>query len=136
MNLDDLADLPEFVTPPAGAYRATLTSLEAKAIGNHSGVEIKITLNETLELADPTEAEVKPGTETSVSFLTDNEYGVGSFKAFLKPLADHFDTSSARETFEAAKGAEVMLVTKVRKGKKGTDAEDRRYLSIHKVEVL
>lgn len=136
MNLDDLADLPEFLVPPAGAYRATILSCESKKIGDHPAVEVKFRLDETLELSDPTEAPVAPGTETSTSFMTDNEFGVGALKAFLKPLSTAFQTSTSRETMAACKGAEIMLVTKVRKGKKGTDKEDTRYLGIHKVEVL
>lgn len=136
MNLDDLADLPEFIVPPAGAYQATIISLESKKIGDHPAVEVKFKLNTVEELSDPSEAPPASGTECSTSFMTDNEFGIGALKALLKPLATHFGTRSANETMAAAKGAEVLLVTKVRKGKKGTDSEDKRYLAVHKVDVL
>ena len=133
-NLDDLADLPEFVVPPAGAYHATILSIEEKKIGEHPAVEMKFSLQETLELSNATDAPVAPGTECSVSFMLDNEFGVGGMKAALKPLQVALGTASARETMEAAKGCSIMLVTKVRSGK-GENA-DKKYLGIHKIEVL
>jgi hypothetical protein len=135
-NLDDLADLPEFKVPPAGAYNATILSIEEKEIGSHPAVEMKFKLLETLELASPTDAPVENGTECGVAFMLDNEFGVGALKAALKPLATAFGTSTSRETMAAAKGASIMLVTKVRQGKKGTDSEDKTYLGLHKIEVL
>jgi hypothetical protein len=136
MNLDDLADLPEFIVPPAGAYQATIISMESKKIGDHPAVEIKFRLNSVEELSDVSETPPAAGTECSTSFMTDNEFGVGALKAVLKPLAAHFSTTTPRETMAASAGAEVLLVTKVRKGKKGTDKEDQRYLGVHKVDVL
>lgn len=133
-NLDDLADLPEFVVPPAGAYNATIISYEEKKIGEHPAVEMKFRLNETLELSNPTDAPVKQGTECGVSFMLDNEFGVGGLKAVLAPLKAALGTNSVRETLEACKGANIMLVTKVRAGK-GENA-DKKYLGIHKVEVV
>jgi len=133
-NLDDLADLPEFVVPPAGAYNATILSVEEKKIGGHPAVEFKFRLNETMELASPSDAPVKPGTETSVAFMLDNEFGVGALKAVLAPIKVAAGTATTRETMEAAKRMDIMLVTKVRSGK-GENA-DKKYLGIHKVEVL
>lgn len=134
VNLDDLADLPEFVVPPAGAYNATVLSVEEKKIGEHPAVEMKFKLIETLELASPTDAPVAPGTECSVSFMLDNEFGIGGLKAVLAPMKAALGTSTARETMAAAAGLSVMLVTKVRNGK--GDNADKKYLGIHKIEVL
>lgn len=133
-NLDDLADLPEFVVPPAGAYNATILHIEEKQIGTHPAVEVKFSLQETVELASASDAPVAPGTECGVSFMLDNEFGVGGMKAFLKPLQVALGTTTARETMAAAKGMSILLVTKVRSGK-GENA-DKKYLGISKVEVL
>lgn len=133
-NLDDLADLPEFVVPPAGAYNATILSIEEKKIGDHQAVEMKFKLQETLELASATDAPVAPGTECAVAFMLDNEFGIGGMKAALAPLKAALGTNTARETMEAAKGCSIMLVTKVRSGK--GDNSDKKYLGIHKIEVL
>lgn len=135
-NLDDLPDLPEFVVPPAGAYSAEILSCEEKKIGEHPAVEMKFKLLETLELANASDAPIAPGTECGVSFMLDNEFGVGGLKAAMAPLKAALGTTSARETMAACKGATIMLVTKVRMGKKGTDNEEKRYLGIHKIEVV
>lgn len=133
-NLDDLADLPEFVVPPAGAYTATILDVLEKKIGEHPAVEFKFKLDSTVELASATDAPVKDGTECGVAFMLDNEFGVGKLKAVLKPLQTAFGTTTARETMQQAKGAQIMLVTKVRSGK--GDKADQKYLDIHKVELL
>jgi len=133
-NLDDLADLPEFVVPPAGAYNATILSVEEKKIGEHPAVEMKFKLMETLELASATDAPVAPGTECGISFMLDNEFGVGGMKAALAPLKAALGTATARETMAAAKGMSIMLVTKVRTGK--GDNADKKYLGLAKIEVL
>lgn len=135
-NLDDLVDMPEFVVPPAGAYNATIKGFEEKKIGEHPAVELCFIFAETLELANPTDAACAPNTETKIAYILDNEYGVGGLKAILAPLKVAFNTTTVRETLEACKGASVMVVTKVRNGKKGTDKEDNKYMSIHKLEVL
>lgn len=133
-NLDDLADLPEFVVPPAGAYTATILSFEQKKLGEHEAVEAKFRLDATVELASATDAAVEDGTECGVAFMLDNEFGVGGLKAVLKPLQAALGTATARQTMEAAKGMQVLLVTKVRSGK-GENA-DKKYLGISKIEVL
>lgn len=135
-NLDDIADLPEFVTPPAGAYRATILGIEQKEIGTHPAFEAKFKLLETLELSDPNQAPVADGTETSLAFMMDNEFGQGNFKKFISPIAENSGVSSIREAIGAAKGAEVMIVSKVRKGKKGTNQEGNEYFDIVSLQVL
>lgn len=137
-NLEDLADLPEFLTPPAGAYRATILSYTPKEIGGHEAVEVKFKLLETLELtnpvdeSDPNTKPVADGTETSIAFMLDNEFGVGALKKFNAPLAASLGVNTVREVMEGAKGLEVLIVTKVRVSKK----DDRRYFDVAKIDVI
>jgi hypothetical protein len=133
-NLDDLADLPAWEIPPAGAYHATILAVTEKQIGTHPAVEFKFRFDSTMELANPGDIPVKDGTESSVSCMLDNEFGIGALKEMLKPIKAALGTNTTRETMEAAKGLTVMLVTKVRSGK--GDAADKKYLSITKLEVL
>jgi len=133
-NLDDLADLPEFIVPPAGAYNATVVAIEEKKIGEHPAIEVKLRFDNTLELASASDAPIKEGTESSVSFMLDNEFGVGAMKGFLKPLQIALGTNTSRETMAAAKGMQIMLVTTVSSGK-GKNS-DKKYLNVKKVEVL
>ena len=133
-NLDDLADLPEFVTPPAGAYTATILSAVERKIGTHDAVEFKFRLEETQELANAGDTPVQNGTETSVSFMLDNEFGVGALKEMMKPIKAHTGLASVRENMAAAKGLQVLLVTTVRSGK-GENA-DKKYLGVKHLAVL
>jgi len=133
-NLDDLADMPEFLVPPAGAYEADVVDIAEKKVGDNGGVEVKFRLVNTLELANATDTPVAPGTETSLFFNLQNEFGQGDFKNFLKPISAATGISNTRELMTAVKGMRIMLVTKVRSGK-GENA-DKKYLGLQKVEVL
>lgn len=130
-NLDDIADLPEFKPFPAGAHRATV-AFESKAIGEHPALVMKLTAIETVELADPAGTPTAAGDTTDVSFMLDNEFGLGKMKEVMKPLSAHFATVKVSETTAAAQGAEVLVVTKVRENKKapGTFYTDIVSLSV------
>lgn len=131
ITLDDLKDLPEFAVYPAGAHRVT-SVLEAKKIGEHPAVEVKFTLIETVELADPTQTMPVAGTESSVAFMMDNEFGQGNFKKFIAPLAAHFGTTNVRTIAEQLAGTELLIVTKQRQNKEKTAT----YLDVVSVQVM
>ena len=136
MNLDDLADMPEFLVPPAGAYAATIKSITKKEINKHPSFEVTFILNDVVELADATEKPPEKNAETSTAFMMDNEIGQGSFKEFLKPLAAHLGTGKVSEIIEQAKGLQILLLTEVRKGKDKNDGSERpKYLGIKGVTV-
>lgn len=136
-QLDDLNDLPEFLVPPPGAYRATILSATEKKVGDHPAVEFKFKLLETMELTNTDDTPVADGTETSIAYMLDNEYGVGNFKKFLAPIALATGASQAREVMAASVGLEVLLVTKLRVVKaKVVGEEDRKYFDVSKVEVI
>lgn len=131
MSLDDMQDLPEFKVLNNGAHRVTI-EFETKEINKHPAVELKVKLLETLELADPSQEPDAVGTESSVAFMMDNEFGQGGLKEILKPLAAHFGTTKFGEIKEQAKGMEVVIVTKQRQNKDKTQT----YLSITKLAVV
>lgn len=131
MKLDDLADMPEFKVFPPGAHRVTI-SWEQKKIGEHPAIELKMKLVETVELGNPTDTPCDAGTECSVAFMLDNEFGQGKFKEIAKTLAAHFGTSSVGKTLEASASAEVLVITKTRQNKEKTQT----YLDVVKLEVL
>ena len=132
MSLDDLPDLPEFKVYPAGAHRVTM-KFEKKQIGTHPAVEAKFTMIATEELTDPAKDQpVDAGTESSVAYMLDNEFGLGNFKELMKPLAAHFDLSSVPEIMEAAANLEVVIVTKTRQNKEKTQT----YLEITQLIVI
>lgn len=133
-TLDDLADLPEFTVPPAGTYQMVIKSAEQKKVAEHPAVEVKFSISSTVELEDDTQEPVKDGTETSIAYMLDNEFGVGSLKKLLKPIGEHLGVSKVSEILEQSRGMEVVTVTRVRKGK-GENAE-RKYFDIVRLEVL
>ena len=131
MTLDDLADMPEFSVPPAGAYMATILGIEKKEINEHPSWEVKFRIDEVVELSDPTATPPAPKAETSTAFMMDNEMGQGSFKEFMKPLAAHLGTTSISAVVEGAKGLQIVLVTTVRQNKDKTAS----YLGIKAVSI-
>lgn len=121
-NLDDLADLPEFGTYPAGAHKVTI-KFEEKVVNEHPSIELQMVAIETLELANPgADQPLTPGAQGSVLYMMDNEFGQGNFKKVAKVLAAELGVSSLREVISGANGMEVTVVTKVRQNKDKTQS--------------
>ena len=131
ISLDDIADLPEFTNFPPGAHTVSI-KLEKKVVNNHPCVELGMTLISTEELADPTSEPVAPGSESSVLFMLDNEFGAGKFKKIVKPLAESLMTTSVKEVIEHSKGMECLVVTSIRKNKEKTQS----YMDIVSLQVV
>lgn len=130
-NLDDLADLPEFGTYPAGAHKVTI-KFEEKEVNNHPSIELQMVAIETLELANPgADQPLTPGAQGSVLYMMDNEFGQGNFKKVAKVLAAELGVSSLREVISGANGMEVTVVTKVRQNKDKTQS----YTDVSKIIV-
>lgn len=139
-TLDDLADMPEFKPFPAGAHRATI-SFDQKKVGEISSIELSIEGIETVELSNADDTPIAPKDSTSVLYMlkkkdgTNNELAQGQLKNILKPLQAHFGTSSSRETMEQSKGAEVLLVTKIRTDKRDKD-NIKNYTDVVSLQVM
>lgn len=132
VSLDDLPDLPEFKVYPAGAHRVTI-SWEKKQIGEHPAVELKTKMIETVELTDPAkDTPVDAGTESSVAYMLDNEFGLGKFKEIMKPLAVHYGTTDLSKILEESNNAECLIVTKLRPNKEKTAT----YMDITSLQVV
>lgn len=131
ISLDQLADLPEFKQYSPGAHRVK-TVFKAKEVNKHPAVEIKFTLVETCELVDPASAACEPGTECSVVYLLDNEFGQGNFKSFMAPICAHFGENNLSKAVEAAQGMELVIVTDLRKDK---NDPNKQYLTVVSVVV-
>lgn len=131
-TLDDLEDLPEFAVLPPGAHRC-YASLGIKEINDKQCVELKLKLIEHLELANPAEDSALPeGSESSMVFMLDNEFGRGNLKKIAKPIAAALGTSSLKDTIEQCKHMEVAVITTQRKDKKDPD---RVYLNVKELQV-
>jgi len=135
-TLDDLADMPEFRPYPAGTHRFHLTLVNKTAkkdwINGHPAVEAKMKLIETVELANPADAPLTAGAETSVLYMLDNELGQGSFKNLMKALVAHFGARSNRELMEECRNLECLGVTKLRANKDKT----KEYTDLVEIQVV
>jgi len=91
-QLDDLKDLPEWKTFPAGVYLCKpAVKSEKKKIKNEECTVITITATllegGVIELNDKDATPPEVGSQTSVQFTWENEYGQGALKNILKPIA-------------------------------------------------
>lgn len=122
-TLDDLADMPEFKPFPAGAHSilATLIDKTAKKdhVNGHPAYELRMKLEEHLELVNPEEA-LQKGAETGILYMLDNEMGQGQFKKLLAAIAVKFPGLSNRETAAQVKDLAMAVVTKQRANKDKT----------------
>lgn len=132
MELDDLADLPEFKVFPPGAYTVTI-SWEEKEINKNPSLELGLKLIAVQELADVSDVPPNEGDECSALFNLSNEYGVGNLKKILKPLKEHFGVGRTGDLIEASQGAECLVVTKLRADK---NDKDKKYMDIVSLTVL
>lgn len=121
MNLDDLADLPAFEIYPAGAHKVRI-GWETKSINSHPSLELKMAYLECIELSSPGDKVPDIGTECSVLFMLDNEFGQGKLKAAVSKLRDFFGTSNLFQIVEQSQGLEVTVVTKIRQNKDKTQS--------------
>ena len=136
-TLDDLADLPSISLFPNGAHKV---SLATKIDPVKASVMFTMTYIEPLELADPTSTAPAAGDKNSVFFNlkkkdgSANEYAQGALKAIVKVLQATFGGATTTEVLEAAKGAEVAVVTKIRLGKGEYEGKDN--IDIVKVQII
>jgi hypothetical protein len=113
-TLDDIADLPQFLAFPTGAYIVHLPNgLEEKTIANHPALSMKVKCVEIKELANPGEATlVKVGDQGDIAFMLDNETGRGFAKIVLKAIGERIKSKNNREIIAASKGINALLVCK------------------------
>jgi len=130
-SIDDLADLPEFQVFPNGVHKVII-NWESKEVNKHPSMELKMKAIETVELANPAaDSPLAAGTESSVLFMLDNEFGQGKFKSIIKQLAEATGSTKISEAVEASNGMEVQVVCKVRQNKDKTQS----YTDVTKVIV-
>ena len=127
--LDSVEDLPGFEVPPQGRYLCLLT-ISPKEINGKGNLEFKYVVQETIELASPTDVEPKQGANFTELFSYDK--GLPMAKDKLKKLCEGLGiptSSSLSEIVESAQGVGVEATLKHRKNPKGDDPE-RVYASV------
>jgi hypothetical protein len=135
-SVDDLADLEKFTPIPAGSHRLRLEW----SFPEHDTdvvVQLKLTVVETLEMANSAEETPEPGKTGNIRFalqkkdgtpLLDkngkpNTFGQGQLKEVIAVLQPTFGGATVREVIDASQGAEVVCTLKVRASKNDPDAK-------------
>lgn len=124
-TLDALADMPEFKPFPAGTHSILGTLIDKASdkklwVNGHPAYEFKMTLDETLEMADSTQLALAKGAETNVLYMLDNEMGQGQFKKLMTALSVKFGEKTNRELIGECKNLAMTVVTKQRSNKDKT----------------
>lgn len=135
MSLDDVADLPEFLTPPSGAYVVTQLSHERKEAGDHPAMGVKFKIEEVVEMTGDLDEDEKPpaaGSEFEMLFMLDNEFGTGTLKLYLNPIKTQSGSTSVRQSLQAGDGMKLLLVISRTYDKK----KDRNFSKIKKVAIV
>jgi hypothetical protein len=113
-KLEDLADLPEWVTFPAGVYKCKPSvKIEKKLNTKSKAMETIITIGAKLieikELNDPASVKVAVDSETSCRFTWENEFGQGGLKKLLAPIAALTKISSVKQLLDILGSADDVL---------------------------
>lgn len=130
-SIDDLADLPAFEVPPAGAYILRVTC-SPKVINEKPAVEAAFEVIETVELSDAKDNPAAPGTKFSMAFMVQNEFGVGKLKQFLAPFQEHFQQGNIGALIAEIKDIQIAATLKVRKDK---EDPDKKYANVTNITV-
>lgn len=130
-SLDNLSDLEKFEPIPAGSHLTTLNFGREDSNGLPV-VVVGLTLVETLELANSTDAMPEPGKKINLKYflkykdkntqeVVPNKVGQGQLKEILRVVQETAGGSSPAEIMAAAEGIQVAVVLKVRSSKDDAD---------------
>lgn len=135
MSLDDIEDMPGFLTPPTGAYVCEWRECEQKDVNDHPAFEVKFKIAEVHEVTgdlEDGEASPKVGDEFNLLYMADNKFGAGQFKELCKPIGVRLGTSNLGQIVAQAKGMQLLLVISRKYDKK----KDKNFSKIKKVAVI
>ena len=141
-DLADLADLPEFQLPPAGAYTlegVIIETVEREKIG--TVVVVKAKVISTDELKNEADTPVADGSILDWSFPLQlateqaTKFAQGGLKVFTKPLAQYYGVGKFSELVEKFPGTQfnAILTVRVKAGKDG--AEDQKFSGVKAITI-
>ena len=91
---------------------------------------------ETIEYADPQDAETSPtkeGDTSNTMFRLDSEYGAGNFKRCATPFAEVVGSSHLRAIVEGVQDVECVVITGLHQDK---NDKDKYYLVVKEISVV
>jgi hypothetical protein len=133
-SVDDLADLEKFTPIPAGThmlrYNWSFPEHDEQVI-----VQLKLTVVETLEMANSSEPHPEPGKTGNIRFPIcmkdgspiialsgkENTFGQGQLKEIISVLKGTYGGETTREVIMNSEGAEIATTLKVRASKNDPD---------------
>lgn len=123
LSLDDIPDLPEFGAWPAGTYIATakMTRKMVKMAGADTPcVELALKLA-AVQAIDPADSAPVEGSETSILYNLQNEFGLGSFKKLAKATQSYFGCAgTVGAVVEQVQDVGCVVTLSAKKDKKDT----------------
>ena len=132
-SISDLADLPEFKQPPAGAHRCYF-NLSAKEVGGEPALVMNFKVIETLELEVDTDKPLEAGDEFDITSTMTNEFGQGLVKSVAAKAcaAQGVDpeTVTLGQSFEPFIGGEVIAFTGLRVDRKDKSKTPRHFVTL------
>jgi len=133
-SISDLADLPEFKQPPAGAHRCYF-NLAIKEINKEPALVMNFKVIETLELEDPeNDKPLEAGDEFDISSIMTNKFGQGLVKSVAaKACATQGvdpETASLGQSFAPYIGGEVIAFTGLQVDKKDKSKTPRHFVTL------
>lgn len=114
-DLDDIADLPAFKTPPTGGYVVNLPDgIVIKEVNEKSAAGLKMVIKEVTEVVEQVAENEMPkvGDEFEMLYMLDNEIGAGFYKEVLKALSEKVGSKKPAEINKGCKGMDVAIVLK------------------------
>lgn len=133
-SISDLADLPEFKQPPAGAHRCYF-NLSAKEINKEPALVMNFKVIETLELEDPeTDKPLEAGDEFDIVGIMTSEFGQGLVKSVAAKACAAVgvdpETLTLGQSFAPFIGGDVIAFTGLRLDKKDTSKTPRHFVTL------
>lgn len=135
-SIDELADLEKFTPIPAGTHKLTINWSKPED-EELVVVALKMTVVETIEMANSSEAEPEPGKTSNMRFTLGrkdgapllsksgkvNTFGQGQIKEILLALQPTFGGATLQEVMDNSEGAEIIATLKVRASKTDPDSK-------------
>lgn len=116
-DVADLEDLPSFDPYPNGAHLVTI-EFEKKVINSNPAIILKTAMVETQQLEAETATPPQAGDTYDFMFGISSEYGEGSLKNILAPLAEATGITNNGALLDHVKGMQALIATKQRYDKK------------------
>ena len=116
-DVSDLEDLPSFDPYPNGAHLVTI-EFERRVVNDNPAIILKTVMVETQQLEDEAGTPSKAGDTYDFMYSIGNEYGEGSLKKLLAPLAEATGITNNGQLLDHVKGFQALIATKQRMDKK------------------